>query len=432
MGLRKNIIRKYRPRIKRVIEKCPETSEKTKDSRDSEGYVTPDAGQARRDKAYKFLRATAAIVANWIKDDRATWEVQINRSVDIFFADDPTPEHLNIRKLVQKTFAHIADGHRRFVDAAIQKRRTSESFSEHLRRCIRRYIRATDPEKWAANDTDIEGALNAIAEEMSGTLPVTREEYFAWQGGFGSLRETHHDPSPHKEPGDYLSWLAVERLRDLRDRFNTLNCWRDKDSGQSSTGEDVHLVDFDGEDGIAAIEEVLILSGEADTARPFMVLARIYFAYYSKPDEKLLHLPPAALDKERQYSGLRILMPVEAVKDALERIIADMSHTADASARRTGGKRASTEQNLLFLRQALVAHHRFDDHEVEPNWVPATSKELQDVLSWGQSKVSRVMKTLFRENPMARYKRSCQVKKLGGFLKKLDDGSITIEAIAPK
>ena len=130
MGSRKNIISKYRPRIKRLIEKCPETPD---------GYVSVDDGDAdQQDNARKFLRATAAIVANWIKDDRATWEVQINRSVDIFFADDPTPEHLNIRKLVQKTFAHIADGHRRFVDAAIQKRRTSESFSEHLCRCMRR------------------------------------------------------------------------------------------------------------------------------------------------------------------------------------------------------------------------------------------------------------------------------------------------------
>jgi len=103
----------------------------------------------------------------------------------------------------------------------------------------------------------------------------------------------------------------------------------------------------------------------------------------------------------------------------------------------TGGKggkpvegvtRKEKKENEVFQMQAaLLKHHGFGTEAF--SYEPATQKQLQKLTRWNQTKVHRVMRTIFGDDPMNTYKQKCKTKAITGFLKKNDDGSYTVEAV---
>lgn len=91
-------------------------------------------------------------------------------------------------------------------------------------------------------------------------------------------------------------------------------------------------------------------------------------------------------------------------------------------------KSRSKDGELAILLGMLMVHHKSDSDQ--PNWEPATQKELAGKLGWNQSKVSRVMARLFDSEPMKKYKQSCATKAISGFLKRHDDGTTDVEAVS--
>jgi len=349
-----DILRKYRSRIEELIQQCPTTSN---------GYVGMFADdKADQDKAREFMRYTAAVVSELIQDDRGTWEVQVNRSVDIFFSVNPTAEHLGIRNRVQEVIADITDAYRRLVEVAIQRLRESDCkhrelrvecettncehlksgcFRRHLQKCIEDSFDYDDNESKVDDEIDtvevpevlgvnanshIVDALNSAVNKLSKEPLVMPREYFSKpQIKFPRLLKRGCDRLYDWEPGDRLSWLAVRRLLSRLERFKKWNFWRRKWSlGRPHTEKDVHLVAFD-DDGtltkIRDIENVLLAGHDYYVAHPFIVLAQIYFAYSPEPDKTLLHLSPEVLTEGRRSSMLEMFIPVRIVKDALEQII---------------------------------------------------------------------------------------------------------------
>ncbi len=93
------------------------------------------------------------------------------------------------------------------------------------------------------------------------------------------------------------------------------------------------------------------------------------------------------------------------------------------------GRQSKAAQEQVLLHAALMQHHHINDSEI--NWEPATQKELQGLTKWKQSKVSRMMETLFGKKPMQVYRSHCKERTIRGFLLKRDDGSRDVEAYAP-
>lgn len=82
---------------------------------------------------------------------------------------------------------------------------------------------------------------------------------------------------------------------------------------------------------------------------------------------------------------------------------------------------------VLQIQAALLKHHRYGQETI--NYEPTTQKQLQGLLGWKQSKVHRVMKAIFGDNPMTAYRQRCKTKTIAGFLKKSDNGRYSIEAV---
>lgn len=76
---------------------------------------------------------------------------------------------------------------------------------------------------------------------------------------------------------------------------------------------------------------------------------------------------------------------------------------------------------------ALITHHGIWAEKV--NLKPATQKELEELTDWNQPKVSRMMETIFGENPMRKYKQCFAGKELSGYMKKLKDGTYEVDGI---
>ena len=95
--------------------------------------------------------------------------------------------------------------------------------------------------------------------------------------------------------------------------------------------------------------------------------------------------------------------------------------------KKSQGRAMRRQGEILQIRAALLKHHRFDEEII--NYEPATQKQLQRLTEWSQSKVHRVMKTIFGDNPMSTYKQKCKTKAVRGFLRKSDNGSYTVEAV---
>ena len=93
---------------------------------------------------------------------------------------------------------------------------------------------------------------------------------------------------------------------------------------------------------------------------------------------------------------------------------------------RTNRKQRKQNEKLQ-IQAALLKHHAFDSDTI--NYEPATQKELQGLTLWNQTKVHRVMKSMFGENPTRIYKLRCKQETIIGFLKKCDDGSYNVEAV---
>ena len=90
-------------------------------------------------------------------------------------------------------------------------------------------------------------------------------------------------------------------------------------------------------------------------------------------------------------------------------------------------RREKREADVLTLQATFLKHHGFGKDYL--NYDPITQKELQRTLNWSQAKVSRVMKAIFGNKPMSTYKTKCRTRSISGFLKKVDDGTTTVEAI---
>jgi hypothetical protein len=85
------------------------------------------------------------------------------------------------------------------------------------------------------------------------------------------------------------------------------------------------------------------------------------------------------------------------------------------------------QNEKLQLQAALLKHHGFDSDTF--NYTPANQKELQKLTHWNQTKVHRVMRVVFGDDPMRVYKQRCRQKTIVGFLKKNDNNQNDVEAI---
>lgn len=108
--------------------------------------------------------------------------------------------------------------------------------------------------------------------------------------------------------------------------------------------------------------------------------------------------------------------------------LAQLGYGSVKDKHRTVTRQQRKEDDKLQMRAALLRHHGFDTdtfgHE------PATQKQLQKLTNWSQTKVHRVMKTIFGDRPMSVYKTRCRAKTITGFLRKADDGRYTPEAVS--
>ena len=134
----------------------------------------------------------------------------------------------------------------------------------------------------------------------------------------------------------------------------------------------------------------------------------------------------------------QMLGPNADLKNRLENLVGKLHRSADrgAVAKKRKGRRPAKESRhnrtaheQVLLLVALMQHHRINDGEI--NWEPATQKDLERLTEWNQSKVSRMMRTLFGEKPMQVYRSHCKGRTIKGFLVKRDNGSHDVEACAP-
>ncbi|MHC4618376.1 MAG: hypothetical protein ACYTEQ_11560 [Planctomycetota bacterium] len=91
-------------------------------------------------------------------------------------------------------------------------------------------------------------------------------------------------------------------------------------------------------------------------------------------------------------------------------------------------RKEKRNNDQYILRAALLQHHGFGSGGL--NYQPITQPQLVKKLGWTQSKVHRMMKDIFGEHPMDKYKRGCRKETLTGFLKKLDNDTCEVEAVA--
>jgi len=107
------------------------------------------------------------------------------------------------------------------------------------------------------------------------------------------------------------------------------------------------------------------------------------------------------------------------------------SPKANRRSSRSGSQRPKQRRNIsnakLLLIVALLEHHKFSTEEFHRQ--PATQKQLENVLRWTQSRVSRTMAVIFGKRPMAKYRSLCKLGRIRGFLEKLEDGTHRIDGI---
>ncbi len=77
-----------------------------------------------------------------------------------------------------------------------------------------------------------------------------------------------------------------------------------------------------------------------------------------------------------------------------------------APTKATAGKRKQSADAVLMMRTALLQHHGFESGEL--HFEPASQIELMKLTGFGQTKVSRTMKTIFGKDPMLQYKNACR------------------------
>ncbi len=90
----------------------------------------------------------------------------------------------------------------------------------------------------------------------------------------------------------------------------------------------------------------------------------------------------------------------------------------------------SAERTALI--SALLTHHKFSDDKLseELNVNPAKQSNLGKILGWRQDKVCKAIQRSFPPGFWKTYQQACKTETLRGFLKKLDDDSIDIEAVS--
>jgi hypothetical protein len=103
--------------------------------------------------------------------------------------------------------------------------------------------------------------------------------------------------------------------------------------------------------------------------------------------------------------------------------------TTKRSTRTKVSREAKRSAERTALISALLAHHRFSDDK-SLNLNPAKQSDLGKSLGWEQDKVCRALKRSFTQRFWKDYLRVCKTGSLRGFLKKLDDDSIGIEAVS--
>jgi len=109
------------------------------------------------------------------------------------------------------------------------------------------------------------------------------------------------------------------------------------------------------------------------------------------------------------------------------------SGTPSRSKRRrndTARRRNSNGDSVLLLTALRTIHKTESD---QPRTEHASQKELLEILGragWKKYRLSRAFKILFPESGMRGYKSACASEAIGGFLKKLDDGGTSVDAMA--
>lgn len=141
-------------------------------------------------------------------------------------------------------------------------------------------------------------------------------------------------------------------------------------------------------------------------------------------DERVWHRLPVDLDQESTLATYRESYRFQLTQEGCKLYI----QIKEGQTQRPRAQKKSQDKPLL--ETALLRHHGYEKKRI--NWELATQKDLQKILSWPQSKISRVMKTLFGNKPMqvyTVYKQLCKAKTIKGFLRKCDNGSYAPEAI---
>ncbi|MFC1794654.1 hypothetical protein ACFL3Q_13820 [Planctomycetota bacterium] len=95
-------------------------------------------------------------------------------------------------------------------------------------------------------------------------------------------------------------------------------------------------------------------------------------------------------------------------------------------------REAKRSAEKAALISALLTHHNFSDSKSpeELNLKPAKQNDLGKTLGWRQDKVCKAIQKSFPPEFWKMYQRACKTEALRGFLKKLDDDSINVEAVS--
>ena len=101
-------------------------------------------------------------------------------------------------------------------------------------------------------------------------------------------------------------------------------------------------------------------------------------------------------------------------------------------------RRSKADNDKLLLTTALLKYHKLDDvlagHKDAKqaiHWTPASSKDLEQLTRFSQSKVSRLMKAIFGARPINAYRRRCREQTLQGFIRRHVDDPTSCDVDAP-
>jgi hypothetical protein len=151
---------------------------------------------------------------------------------------------------------------------------------------------------------------------------------------------------------------------------------------------------------------------EAETAHEALMV------FLNKPDQ--LYGSAKALDS-KEYLDIKA--------EAMEERRLRQAFKEELAKKRVRAAVIKEAQSDLLVFVSFLAEHHFPARG-EPVAEPLTQKKIGKALNWAQARVSRCFRRWFKSNRgMSVYRRHCQTGEITrGFLKKYNDGDISIEA----